>query len=81
MSKKSTKYRIVQHEYVDEHGHVQSLYFPQKRVLFIFWCNFAIGDCGKIAKFNSMSAAKEFIAKVEYLNGNLEKDTIIEDTV
>ncbi len=74
----ATKYRIVQHEYIDEHGHVQSLYFPQKRVLFLFWCNFGIGDFGKIAKFNSKSAAKEFIEKVEYLNGNLEKDTIIE---
>lgn len=76
-----SKFRITQHEYMDEHGHMQTIYIPEQRVLFFLWCPFAVGDFGESAVFNSIDEAKRFIADVEHLNGRLQKDTVIEEYV
>jgi len=76
-----SKYRIIQHEYIDEHGHLQTLYIPKIRAFFFFWCTLTIGEFGKLAVFNTMREAKQFIASLDHLNGRLQKDTVIEEYI
>ena len=76
-----SKYRLIQHEYIDEHGHMQTLYIPKIRVFFFFWCTLTIGEFGRLAIFKTMSEAKQFIANLDHLNGRLQKDTVIEEYI